>query len=94
MQLPFNFRESNAIFIDLLLFTVITTGDTKQSSSTSFFLDVRILSASSIRVPHLLVDVGVPIWIFVLLGSVPVSSGCLSRLVLSFCCFQINPEIC
>ena len=36
MQLSFSFRESNAVFTDLTLFTVITTGDTKQSSSTSF----------------------------------------------------------
>ena len=36
MQLPFSFRESSAIFTDMSLFTVITTGDTKKSSSTSF----------------------------------------------------------
>ena len=34
IQMSFNFLESNAIFTDLSLFTVITTGDTKQSSST------------------------------------------------------------
>ena len=31
MQLLINFRESNAIFTDLSLFTVITTVKTKQS---------------------------------------------------------------
>ena len=36
MQLSFSFQESNAIFTDLTFFTVITTGDTKQSSSTLF----------------------------------------------------------
>ena len=35
-QLSFSFREFSAIFTDLSFFTVITTGDTKQSSSTSF----------------------------------------------------------
>ena len=35
MQLKFIFRESNAKVTDSSLFMVITTGDTKQSSSTS-----------------------------------------------------------
>ena len=34
MQLSFNTLESNAISTDLSLFTVITSGETKQSSST------------------------------------------------------------
>ena len=38
----------------------------------------RILSAFLIRVPHLLVGVGVPVWLFVLLGSVPLLVECLS----------------
>ena len=33
MQHTLSFRESRATFFDLLLFTVITMGDTKQSSS-------------------------------------------------------------
>ena len=36
MQLSFSFRAVNAIFTDLSLSKVKTTGDTKQSSSTSF----------------------------------------------------------
>ena len=36
IQLSFNSRESSAIFTDLSLFTVNTTGETKQSSSTLF----------------------------------------------------------
>ena len=36
MQVSFSFHESNAIFTDVSLFSDITTGDTRQSSSTSF----------------------------------------------------------
>ena len=66
MRLSFNFRESNAIFTDLSLFTVKTTGDKKQSSSTYFIIS-RCLDflASLVHVLHPLVDVAVPVWRFV-----------------------------
>ena len=57
-------------------------------------LDVWISSASLIRVPHLLVDVGVQVWRLVLLGNIPVSDGYLSRYLFSFHCFQMSTEIC
>ena len=65
-QLSYSFRESSAIFTDLLFFTVITIGETKESSSTSLkFLDVWFLLVSLIVVLHLLVGEVVPVWLFV-----------------------------
>ena len=58
MQLSFSFRESSAIFTDLSFVTVITTGDTKQYSSTLFTFSrcPAFISFSSSR-PTLLVGV-------------------------------------
>ena len=74
MQLSFNFRESKAIFTDLSFFTVITTGDTKQSSSTCFTLSkCPDFVSFSIFFRLLLVDEEELVLLFVLPDSVPVS---------------------
>ena len=76
MQLSFSLRESSSIFTDLSLF--ITTGDTKQSSSTSFVISKcpDFINFYSSR-PHLLVDVEVPVCRFVLLRKVPPYFSCM-----------------
>ena len=48
------------------------------------FPSVRNLSAFLIRVPHLLLDVTVLVWLFVLQDNVPVLVEYLSRCLLSF----------
>ena len=95
IQLSFSFRESSAIFTDLSLFTVITTGDTKQSSSTSFILSKcpDLISFSNFFL-RLLVGVMVPVGLFVLPENVRVSIVFLFRYLLLFRCFQTSPEIC
>ena len=95
MQLSFSFLESSAIFTDLSLFTVVTTGDTKQSSSTSFiFSNCSDLLLFLVPVRHLLEGVVVLVLLFVKSDSVLVLIGCLSRCLLSFHCSRISPEIC
>ena len=62
IQLSFSFRESSAIFTDLSFFTVITTGDTKQSSSkTVSLLSVQFSLVSLIPVLRLFVGGAVPV---------------------------------
>ena len=94
MQLSFNFRESSAIFTDLSLFTVITIGDTKQSSSTSLFFSrcpdfinfSNSLPTSSCRCS----GTGRA---FCLPENVRVSVVFLFRYLVLSRCFQTNPEI-
>ena len=69
VQLSFSFRESSATFTDLSLFTVFTTGDTKDLHTHHLsFPNVRIHSVSLVRVLHLLVDVEVPVWLLFVFG--------------------------
>ena len=50
MQLLFSFRASNASFTGLSFCTIITTGDTKQSSSMVLvYPGYRILSVGPVR---------------------------------------------
>ena len=58
-QLSFNFREFCAIFTDFSFFAVITTGDTKQSSSTSHLFQctsdaVHLCSGDQFQTPQYL----------------------------------------
>ena len=78
MQLSFNFLESSAIFTDLSLFTVMTTGDTDNLRLRLLrFLGVRILLVFLVHVRRLFKDVMVSaLLLFVSPNYVQVLIGC------------------
>ena len=95
MQLSFSFRESNAIFTDLSFFPVITTGDTKQSSSTLFTFSKcpSFINFSNSRPTSSCRCSGIGL-VFISPGSVRASVVCLFRYLLLSGCFQKGPGTC
>ena len=93
IQVSFIFQESRAILSDLLFFTAITTGDIKQSSSTSFTLPgLQISLIFQFLFRLLLVDGERLVLLFVSPDNVPVSLVCSFQRLLWSYCFWTCPE--
>ena len=94
MQLSFSFQESNAILTDLSLFTVITAGDTKQSSSTSFiFSKCPDLISFSNSLPTFSCRCSGTGRAFCFTGKCPGFNCIFISVSFLSGCFQIGPEI-